>query len=360
MSQIPSYKNVHNRFKLDGNSFKFNDLFEVAYSFIKEGKPHERIIGDFLMDWINPKEVIAVKTSGSTGAPKFITYSKQAMVNSALATGDHFGITIGSSSLHCLSAEFIAGKMMLVRAMILGLELDLVPPNGNVLEGNNKKYDFVAMVPIQVDHALNQINQVKTLLVGGTAPSSTLINALESKTTNSFITFGMTETLTHIASRSINLKEEAFSILPGVNISRDNRGCLNINVSYLKQELIVTNDLVTLESDTSFRLLGRIDNVINSGGVKLIPEEIEQKISTLISDPFFIGSIRDEKLGQKAILVIEGKKYPTDILSKIEKQNDVNAYQMPKAVAFIESFEYTDNGKLKRKATLSKLEVHPY
>lgn len=360
MNQIPSYRNVHNRFKLDGNSFTFNDLFEVAYSFIKEGKLHERIIGDFLMDWINPNTDIVIKTSGSTGVPKFITYSKQAMVNSALATGDHFGLTIGCSALHCLSAEFIAGKMMLIRAMILGLELDLVPPKGNVLLGNNKEYDFVAMVPMQVNQALNQINQVKILLVGGTAPSNILIKELESKTTSSFVTFGMTETLTHIASRSINLKEEAYRVLPGVDISIDDRGCLNIKASYITEELIVTNDLITLETDTSFKLLGRVDNVINSGGVKLIPEEIEQKISTFISFPFFIGSIPDEKLGEKALLILEGKKHSSDLLSKIEAENILNAFQMPKALVFVASFEYTDNGKLKRKATISKLEEHPY
>ena len=128
MEKQPTYKNIHNRFKLNGNHYRFEDLFEVAYSFIKEGEEHERAIGDFLMDWIRPNPTITLRTSGSTGTPKLITYKKQAMVNSALATGNHFGVKIGDRALHCLNADFIAGKMMLVRAMILGLELDLLPP----------------------------------------------------------------------------------------------------------------------------------------------------------------------------------------------------------------------------------------
>ncbi len=133
------------------------------------------------MDWMDPKEELILKTSGSTGTPKQMRYAKQAMVNSALATGDHFGVQIGDRALHCLSADFIAGKMMLVRAMILGLELDIVSPNGNVLEENPTVYDFAAMVPIQVVNAMSQINQVKTLLIGGAAPSTTLLQQLQSK-----------------------------------------------------------------------------------------------------------------------------------------------------------------------------------
>tara|TARA_B100000767_G_scaffold236983_1_gene230974 strand:- start:2807 stop:3889 length:1083 start_codon:yes stop_codon:yes gene_type:complete len=360
MNPIPSYKNIHNRFKLNGNSLCYTDLFEVAYSLIKEGESYERIIGDFLMDWINPNEYIILQTSGSTDKPKQIKYSKQSMVNSALATGNHFGISIGSIALNCLSANNIAGKMMLVRAMILGLELDIVPPNGNVLEGNIKKYDFAAMVPLQVDQAMNQINQIKTLLVGGAIPSNFLIKALQSKEIKSFITYGMTETLTHIASKSINLNESYYTVLPGIEISADHRKCLNIKASYLSNELIITNDLVKLISKTTFEILGRYDNVINSGGIKVSPEEVEQKIDHLIESPFFIGSISDEKLGEKMVLVLEGENKKSDILSILKHKEILSLYKLPKAVVYIKSFEYTENGKLRRAATLAKLEARPY
>lgn len=360
MNQKPSYRNVHNRFKLNGNNYSFNDLFEVAYSFIKEGKPHEKVIGDFLMDWIDPKEEIILKTSGSTGTPKQMIYAKQAMVNSALATGDHFGVQIGDRALHCLSADFIAGKMMLVRAMILGLELDIVSPNGNVLDGNATVYDFAAMVPIQAVNAMSQINQVKTLLIGGAATSATLLQQLQSKETNSFVTYGMTETLTHIASRSVKSNDTVFNVLPGVQITQDVRHCLNIEVPHLTEDIIVTNDLVNIVSDTSFTLLGRVDHVINSAGVKVIPETVEDKISSLITCPFFITSIADEQLGQKVVLVLEQKEDIQNILILIKEKKILSTYELPKNVFFLVSFEYTENGKLKREATAAKLEARPY
>jgi O-succinylbenzoic acid--CoA ligase len=358
MNQKPSYRNVHNRFKLNGNNYSFNDLFEVAYSFIKEGKPHEKVIGDFLMDWMDPKEELILKTSGSTGTPKQMRYAKQAMVNSALATGDHFGVQIGDRALHCLSADFIAGKMMLVRAMILGLELDIVSPNGNVLDENPSVYDFAAMVPIQVVNAMSQINQVKKLLIGGAAPSTTLLQQLQSKETNSFVTYGMT--LTHIASRSVKSKDTVFNVLPGVQITQDARQCLNIEVPYLTKDTVVTNDLVTIISDTSFTLLGRIDHVINSGGVKVIPEAVEEKISSLIACPFFITSVADEQLGQKVVLVLEQKEDAQNIIELIKEKKILSTYELPKKVFFLDAFEYTENGKLKRKATAAKLEARPY
>lgn len=359
MNQKPSYRNVHNRFKMNGNAYSFNDLFEVAYSFIKEGQPHEKVIGDFLMDWLDPKKDIVLKTSGSTGTPKKIRFLKQALVNSALATGNHFGIQVGDRALHCLSSDFIAGKMMLIRAMILGLELDVVPPNGNVLLGNNTLYDFVAMVPLQAANTMSQMDQIKTLLIGGAAPSSALLDKLKSKKTNSFVTYGMTETLTHIASRSIKSNEELYNILPGVKISQDSRQCLSVLVPYITSNTIVTNDLVEVESDSSFKLLGRIDNVINSGGVKIIPESVEQKINTLIDCPFFIAGIEDEKLGQKVVMLLE-RKEKNDLLSTLASEKILSSYEFPKDIFYLDTFVYTDNGKIKRDETIAKLATRPY
>lgn len=356
MENRPNYTNVHNRFLLNGNHYRFDDLFEIAYSFIKEGEAHEKAIGDFLMDWIRPNDIITLKTSGSTGKPKLIHYHKEAMVNSALATGDHFGVKIGDKALHCLNADFIAGKMMLVRAMILGLEIDLVPPQGNVLQSSDKIYDFAAMVPLQVEHAFEDLDKVKTLLIGGAPSSVQLKERLKQKRTQCYETYGMTETVTHIASRKINGDSLLFSPLPGVKLSTDERGCMVIDVPYLTEEKIITNDLVALEKDQHFLLKGRIDNVINSGGIKVIPEEVEAKIAPYIAQPFFIGAIEDNALGQKVILLLEGEM-PAELHLKLSNIESLSKYELPKEIYSVALFMRTTNGKLMRQQTISSLNL---
>ena len=356
MENRPNYKNVHNRFLLNGNHYKFDDLFEIAYSFIKEGEAHEKAIGDFLMDWIRPNDIITLKTSGSTGTPKIIHYHKQAMVNSALATGDHFGVAIGDKALHCLNADFIAGKMMLVRAMILGLEIDLFPPQGNVLATCDKTYDFAAMVPLQVEQAFDDLDKVKTLLIGGAPSSVQLKEKLKQRSTQCYETYGMTETITHIASRKINGNSPLFSPLPGVKLSTDKRGCMVIDVPYLTEEKIVTNDLVDLEKDQRFLLKGRIDNIINSGGIKVIPEGVEAKIAPYITQPFFIGAIADKTLGQKVILVLEGET-SAELLSKLSSIEGLSKYELPKEIYSVTLFKRTPNGKVMRQQTISSLNL---
>jgi len=356
MKNRPHYKNIHNRFLLNGNHYRFDDLFEIAYSFIKEGEAHEKAIGDFLMDWIRPNEIITLKTSGSTGKPKLIHYHKQAMVNSALATGDHFGVAIGDKALHCLNADFIAGKMMLVRAMILGLEIDLVPPQGNVLQASNKVYDFAAMVPLQVEQAFEDLDKVKTLLIGGAPSSVQLKEKLKQKSTHCYETYGMTETVTHIASRKINGNSPLFSPLPGVKLSTDERGCMVIDVPYLTQEKVITNDLVSLKENQHFLLKGRIDNVINSGGIKVIPEEVEAKMAPYIAQPFFIGSREDSALGQKVLLFIEGET-PAKLLAQLSTIESLSKYELPKEIYSVPAFKRTPNGKLMRQQTISSLNL---
>lgn len=356
MTIRPSFRNIHNRFLLNGVHYRFQDLFEIAYSFIKEGEDHEVAIGDFLMDWIRPNDTITLKTSGSTGSPKWITYNKQSMVNSALATGDHFGLKIGDRALHCLNADFIAGKMMLVRAMILGLEIDLVPPQGNVFVYSNKTYDFAAMVPLQVNNAFENLDRVKTLLIGGAPTSAKLKKRLSEKQTHCFETYGMTETLTHIASRIINGDTDHFSTLPNVKISQDERDCLVIEVPYLTEEKIITNDLVELKDKRTFLLKGRVDNIINTGGVKVLPEEVEAKISAHMDLPFLVGAIDDNYLGQKIVLLVEGE-FPVQLLEDLKKIEQMTTYELPKAVYSLKAFVRTANGKIKRKDTFALLDL---
>lgn len=359
---IPTFKNIHRKFKLDGNYFGREALKEVAYSFVKEGNPHEQTIGNFLLDWLDEKTYVAVLTSGSTGKPKPIRLDKQAMVHSALATGDFFGIESGNTALQCLPSNFIAGKMMLVRAMILGLSLDLIAPTSNPLKNHDKHYDFCAMVPLQVENSLEQLHQIKTLIVGGAPASSSLIERLQDVSTKIFATYGMTETITHIAAKPLNHlpkgEKAYYKTLPNIQIETDDRNCLVIHAPRITEEKIITNDVVKIISETEFDWLGRFDNVINSGGVKLHPEQIEEKLSPFINTRYFVAAIDDEKLGKKLILIIEDSQKTIDtasLLKIIKNSKEFSKFEIPKTIYTIKNFIETNTGKVQRLQTVELL-----
>lgn len=351
MNKKPHYSNIHNRFTLNGNHYDKDSLFEVAYSYIKEGLPYEKELGMFLLNWLDDNDFIVTQTSGTTGRSKNIKISKQAMVNSAIATGDFFKLEPGNTALHCIPTKFIAGKMMLVRAFILGLEIDIVSPHGNPIKNTKKHYDFTAMVPLQVEKALKNIDQIKILLIGGAKPPTALLEQLKGRKVKVYETYGMTETITHIAAKTLN--EEFFKSLPGVTFSVDERGCLQITSKRISAEPIITNDLVELKNNKSFKWVGRVDNLINSGGVKLFPEQIEDKLQDKIQQRFFIASKPDEKLGEAVILVLESDNNTIDneVFSLLEP------YEKPKAVYNISKFEETPTGKIKRNEIIKKLEI---
>ena len=213
-NSTPSYKNVHNRFKLNGFHLNADDLCRVAYSFIKEGDDFEKPVGDFILDWFDANDYIEMYTSGSTGKPKKIRVLKQAMVNSALATGDFFGLEAGNTILNCLPVKYVAGKMMFVRAFILGLEMDFVAPSSHPLELIGKSYDFTAMVPLQAMNSIELLYHFKTIIIGGTKVSAELEKKLKPIKATIYETYGMTETITHIAARKKG--EKAFTTLPTV------------------------------------------------------------------------------------------------------------------------------------------------
>lgn len=342
----PTYKNVHNRFKWNGVHLDAADLCQNAIDFIRDGNDYEKDFGEFLLEWFDEKTFVEVTTSGTTGTPKQMQINKQAMVNSALATGDFFDIKVGDTALHCLPVKYIAGKMMFVRGIILGLEMDFVPPTSTPLDNNEKEYDFAAMIPLQVQNSLSELEKIKKVIIGGAKINETLRNELLKLDTLVYETYGMTETITHIAAKKI--EDKAFSVLPDVKISQDARECLVINAPRISDELIITNDLVELVSENQFLLLGRIDNVINSGGIKLIPEQIEAKLSGEILERFFTIGIPDETLGEKLILVVEGETATFDsaILDVLDK------YEKPKEIRFVPKFKETESGKVLRKETL--------
>ncbi|MCH3884739.1 AMP-binding protein [Tenacibaculum aquimarinum] len=333
--------NFHKNFKLNGKSFtSINELL----SFVRINASASY---SFLFNWFSSDE-IQVQTSGSTGKPKVIQLKKEFMINSALATGNFFHLPENTTALLCLSPDYIAGKMMLVRALTLGWQLDLVAPTSKVKI--NKEYDFSAMVSIQVENSIAEINKIKKLIIGGGVVSEELKNKLQKINTAFFATYGMTETITHIAVKKLNnfnnvtsgaVEKSFYQTLPNVNIYIDSRNCLVIQAPKVSGELVVTNDVVQLVSETQFEWLGRFDNVINSGGIKLHPEKIEEKLSEVIKQRFFVAGISDSTLGEKLILVVEGDSSSV-ILSRVK---NLSKYETPKEIYFVETFVETETKK---------------
>lgn len=347
---------IHNNFKFQGKSFSdHNLLIDEVESVSKES-------AEFLKEWFNNKLFVKVNTSGSTGIPKEIKLKKRQMLNSANATASFLQLKENTTALLCLSSSFIAGKMMWVRALTLGWHLDVVSVDSNPLALNSKSYDFTAMVPMQVSNSIDQLFRVKKIIIGGGVVSENLQNKLQSISAKAYATYGMTETITHIAIKKLNKFNEdnmdSFEVLPSVSIESDSRGCLVIDAPLIADEKIITNDLVTIISNNRFKWLGRYDSIINSGGVKLIPEEIEKKISNIITERFFVASLPDTKLGEKLILVVEGDK--NRITSKIDilafiGSTELTTYEIPKEIHFVSKFSMTETGKIMRSSTMNKI-----
>lgn len=345
----PTFKNVHNRFKLNGFHYNKQELKFVGYTYVKEGEAFEKMAGNFILDWFNESETIDLQTSGTTGTPKIITIQKQAMVHSALATGDFFNLKPGDKALNCLSSQYIAGKMMFVRAFILGLDLDFVAPSSQPLLNNKKQYDFVAMVPLQAEKSLLDLQFVKKLIVGGGKINSKLENELMKLPNQVYETFAMTETITHIAAKKVG--ENVFTVLPNITVSCNEKNCLVIDAVKISDDKIVTNDIVEITNSNQFKFLGRIDNVVNSGGLKLIPEQIEHKLINKINSRFFVIGIPDNLLGEKLVLIIEGENHTQDETIF----DDLDPFEKPKLTFFISHFKENANGKILRKETISEI-----
>ena len=358
MKKLPSI--VHFDFKFNDFSYTEETLKELAYTLIKEGEPFEKSIGAFLLDWLDKTSKITVQTSGSTGIPKQVVLEKEQMANSAKATSEFFGLEPTNTALLCLSADYIAGKMMLVRAMVLGLHLDVVAPSSNPLANIERAYDFSAMVPLQVENSLPKLRQIQKLIIGGAPVSYPLRQKIQLLKTDAFETYGMTETSTHVAIREITSKLEnsnsrSFKGLPNVAFSIDDRNCLQIDAPEISDTKVVTNDIVNLISTTEFEWLGRHDNVVNSGALKLHPEKIEEKLGPVMQQRFFVAGVPDLKLGQKLILIIESNKGSEPIDKNVFLQV-LEQYEIPKEVISLPKFVLTENGKLKRRETFRLIE----
>lgn len=348
-----SFNTIHEYFKYNGKHYNFEALKTLGQELIKNKEAYKKDIGNFLLLWLDVSNIIKLKTSGSTGTPKIIKINKQAMVNSAIATGIHFNLKESNTALLCLPANYIAGKMMLVRAIVLGLEIDSIEPKSCLQIDKNKHYHFTAMVPLQLEKNLNKLNNIGKLIVGGAKVSSALNYKLQDIETKVFETYGMTETVSHIAVKQLNdnNKSNNFKVLPSIEILQDKRECLIINAPKVSEEKIITNDIIKIHSKNEFEWLGRIDNIINSGGIKVFPEQVENSLNGKIKSRFFIASEPDETLGERVILIVEGE----EIDVKDDTFTTLDTYSKPKKTYFLTKFIETSSGKIQRIKTLQLL-----
>lgn len=315
----------------------------------------QQAIFSFLEQWYDKGLFILTSTSGTTGKQREISLKKEYMRNSARMSGDFFKLAKGSTALLCLSSEYIATKMMLVRSAVLGLRLYCVAPSSRPLRNLDLYFDFAAMVPLQLFDSFSDLHRIKKLLLGGAPLTAAMERLLQKTHTACYASYGMTETLSHIALRRINGPNKSFwyITLPGIEIGIDHRKCLKIFSPLLMNDPVQTNDLVLLQAPDRFKWLGRYDYLINSGGVKIIPEEWELKLQGFISRRFFLSSLPDEALGEKLIMIVEGSSF--DVKFPDELFKGPHRFYKPKEIYFVSKFLETPSGKIKRKEILAQV-----
>jgi O-succinylbenzoic acid--CoA ligase len=308
---------------------------------------------EFLAEWHNDSPTVLVHTSGSTGKPKPMYVEKRRMEASARITCQFLGLKPGDTALLCMSLDYIAGKMMVVRALTCGLHLITVKPSGNPLGTMTEPVDFAAMVPMQVYNSLQvpeereKLMAIEHLIIGGGAIDDALASVLVGFPNQVWSTYGMTETLSHIALRRLSGPDASdwYTPFEGITLSQTEDGCLVIDAPAVHDGPLVTNDIVEL-SDKGFRILGRKDNVICSGGIKIQIEEVERLLKPHLSAPFMITKRPNQKFGEQVVLLTESMDMDDvkEICQKI-----LPKYWQPRSYAHIDALPMTETGKPARK-----------
>ena len=307
----------------------------------------------FIEEWNNDSEYVEVKTSGSTGEPKRMMVEKRRMLNSARITCDFLGLKDGDTALLCMSTDYIAGKMMIVRSIERGLKLVEVEPCGHPLDSTLCHIDFAAMVPMQVYNSLQvpeekeRLMAIRHLIIGGGAIDDAMEAELRTFPNAVWSTYGMTETLSHIALRRISGPEASEWYIPfhTVKLSTTDEGCLVIDAPEVCADILTTNDIVELKPDGRFRVLGRKDNVICSGGIKIQIEEVERELKPYVRVPYIISKKKDEKFGEIVVLLTEGD---TDEARAVCEKY-LPKYHRPKLYQHVDQIPLTETGKPARK-----------
>ena len=351
--------------------------------------PYYKKVFDFKKAWESGQESFELQTSGSTGKPKKIILHRKQMLASVKMTAKAFNLKEGDTSFCCLNIEYIAGMMMLVRAFKIGMNLLIVEPISNPFEDiekhlyilkANRGQNFFAFVPLQIQTLLEStpifseiLNSAKAIIIGGAAVNDAILEKVQKIYRPVYVTYGMSETLTHIAIKRINgsAKEDFFNTLEGVDIKLNDESCLMIKSKITNNQWITTNDVAEIINGSSFVLHGRIDNVINSGGVKIQLEKVEkvaesvlQKLKTdeqKLKGRYFVFSLPDEKLGERMIFVLEKETNPAfpsiedatkiDILQGFKEI--LPKFEVPKEVFFVEKMIETPTGKIDKIKTIN-------
>lgn len=304
----------------------------------------------FLSEWFGSGSTVFVQTSGSTGKPKELWVEKERMMESACLTCSFLGLKKNDSALLCMPLRYIAGKMVVVRALVAGLNLLPVPPSGHPLKDMKSAPDFAAMIPMQVYNSLlvpeekGVLQQIKHLIIGGGAIDRQLAIELNDFPNAVWSTYGMTETLSHIALRRLNGPEASdwYTPFDDVHIRLSREGTLIIHSPRVCEEELITNDIAEINARNQFRILGRKDNIINSGGVKIQIEQVEAALNEYLSQPFLITSAPDEKFGEIVVLLLEGEA--PEHIEAICKQV-LPAYWRPKRIIPVFRIPLTETGK---------------
>lgn len=329
-------------------------------------EPYFRKAYDFMIAWQNGQSEFTLHTSGSTGIPKDILVNRKQLTSSARMTGQALDLGKGTRALVCLNVSYIAGIMMLVRGMELGWELSIVEPSSNPLsEFTDPAFDFVAMVPLQLstsladDNTKRHISNVGKILLGGAPVGIQLQKQIDLLSIPVYQSYGMTETVSHVALRKLNCPEieNDYQVLPGIEFGLDERGCLFVSGTVTNGEKIQTNDLAEITSENTFNWLGRIDNVINSGGVKIVLDKVDEAVAEVFYDlgyenNFFSWFETDELLGQKLILIVQKTEETISgqmLIDEIRK--GISTYETPKHVYFVDEFIKTPTDKIDKRRT---------
>jgi o-succinylbenzoate---CoA ligase len=354
-------KYPHDSITINHRVVKIDDICSSRVSEFDEFETYTFL---FIRRWFSSENHFEIQTSGSTGPAKKISFNRDQMIASARMTEKALGLKPAYTALVCLDTRFIAGQMMLVRCFTTGMAIQAVTPSSNPFVGLNLLIDFAALVPYQVYHTLEApefrfFNSINTIIVGGAPIDPVVIDKLEKFDSRFFATYGMTETISHVALQQLNGPGSSifFKVLPGVSVGTDSRNCLTLSVPFIP-ERIITNDIVELQGSQEFRWLGRWDNVLNSGGVKIIPEKVEEEVRKVfvrlnLQRRFFLSALDDPRLGEKTVLFVEGdqlslsdQQYLREELPKV-----LTRYEIPKEVFILKFFEMTQTGKINRFST---------
>lgn len=347
---------------LNNKSFTYEQIKAGKY---KVDSAFEERTLSFCNLWLNGQKEFEQKTSGSTGPPKLIKIRRKQMLISAQQTVDALNLNPNDVALVCLDSAYIGGKMMLVRAFEHQMKIIIIEPSSNPLEKIDAPFHFAAMVPLQFENTikyyLEKLTNCKAILIGGAAVSQTLAAKIEDLSTPVYSTYGMTETVSHIALKRLSAPaENVYTTIGNVKVkcNSDQQLIIKGDITYNKE--LITNDRVEILSPTTFKWLGRTDNTINSGGVKIQLDDIEASINLLFSDlhiknRFFLAKKMDETLGDKLVLYIENasQNLRDNLLDRLKER--LEKYACPKEIISVSSFLETPSGKVNKPLIISQL-----